>query len=708
MSLGKGLPKSLGTRDVYALAVGATLSSGFFLLPGLAANEVGPAVPLAYALAGLVLAPGLLSVAELTTAMPKAGGVYYFADRAMGPLVGTIAGFGIWISLMLKAAFALVGISAYLGIFFDDLPATPIAWALAIVFGAVNALGARITGRFQAILIVGLLPLLALFIGAGSFQVDPGGFAGIGRNLDSGLVATAGLVIVSYMGLSNVASVAEEVRDPARSFPTGIFLAFGTVLLVYIGGTTVMVGVVGADRLAADGGDLTPVATTAEVLATGWGSTLGPTLAAVAALLAFFAVANAGILYSSRYPLAMARDGILPPLFGRISRQGTPTVGIVVTVALVIAFVSLGPSNIAKLASAFLLLTFSLACLGVIVMRESGLASYDPGFRSPLYPALHIGGILASGWMIVTLGTLPSLFAGGLVVLGASWYSYYAQHRVDRGGAILHVFERLGRKRHTGLDRELREIMKEHSASEADPFFALVTKAPVLDYARPVAFAELAELASRRLAELIAPGAGSETADAASLNAAFMEGRRSGATPVSHGVALPHLTLDSIDRPYLAIARAPRVTDIARSEATPPPPTAPPKAEPVRAVFFLVSPKSAPGRHLRTLAHIARRADHVEFMDAWVAAEGNDQLRTTLLQDELVAQLNVDDAGLVNRTLGEIAFPPRTLPTMVVRGEELIIPDSKTLLRAGDRLTVIGSEEGITAVRRRYQPDMRK
>ena len=86
------LAKELGLWNVYAIATGATLGSGFFLLPGLAAAGAGAAMPLSYLLAGLIVVPGLLSMVELATAMPRAGGVYFFLDRSMGPLMGTIGG----------------------------------------------------------------------------------------------------------------------------------------------------------------------------------------------------------------------------------------------------------------------------------------------------------------------------------------------------------------------------------------------------------------------------------------------------------------------------------------------------------------------------------------------------------------------------------------------------------------------------------------
>ena len=88
------LTRSLGLRHVFALSTGAMLSSGLFLLPGIAAAKAGPAAVLAYLLAGLLAVPAMLSVSELATALPKAGGAYYFLERALGPAVGTVAGFG--------------------------------------------------------------------------------------------------------------------------------------------------------------------------------------------------------------------------------------------------------------------------------------------------------------------------------------------------------------------------------------------------------------------------------------------------------------------------------------------------------------------------------------------------------------------------------------------------------------------------------------
>ena len=686
------LEKQLGLWDVYALATGATLSSGFFLLPGLAAAGAGPAMPLSYLLGALILLPGLFSLVELATAMPRAGGIYYFLDRSMGPLVGTIGGFGTWIAVVLKCAFALIGVGAYLELFLPGLAMGPIAGGFAVFFGAVNYFGAKKSGTFQLLLLVGLLILLWWFCGVGLLQLEVGRFSGFFDSGSAGIISTAGLVIVSYMGLTKVASVAEEVKDPERNLPLGMFLAFGTVIAIYVVGTSVMVGVVGVDTLARGGGDLTPVATVAESLVGPWGAVV----MTVAAVLAFSSVANAGILSASRYPLAMGRDKVLPGLFSHVGGRGTPTVGIVVTVGLILLSVMLfDPTRIAKLASAFQMLMFALACLAVIVMRESRIESYDPGYRSPLYPSLQIVGILGPFWLIVNMGLLPTLFTGGLVTFGAMWYTYYARARVDRAGAIFHVFERLGRRRYEGLDREPYEIMKERGPREAELFDEVFSEARVLDLPGPIDFEDLATRASESLGlDLPVP--------ASQLVEGFLSGTRMGVTPSSHGAALPHMVLDLLDRSYLLLAR---VREGVRFESEPDDVNRTPEV-PIRAVFFLVSPKADRKQHLSVLARIAERVVEESFMPEWLGAEGDEQLKEALFRDEriLVLTLGSEQKGsdLIGLSLREVSLPDGTLIVMIRRGDKSVIPRGDTVLLDGDRLTVIGQPEGISALRERY------
>jgi len=684
------LKKELGLLDVYAVATGATLSAGFFLLPGLAAAQAGPAVVLAYMVAVIPLVPAAFSIIELATAMPRAGGVYYFLDRTLGPLAGTIGGFGTWATLVLKVAFALVGMGAYIALFFPALRIQPLALGLAIALGALNIVGARKSSGLQVVLVVGLLALLTAFIGASLGVMRPSHLRGALACDLSVLLSTAGMVYVSYIGVTAVASLSEEVRNPERNLPLGVFLALGTTVVIYALGTAAMVSLVPLDELA---GNLTPVAAAAEVL---YGRP-GTILVSVAALLAFVSVANAGILSASRYPLAMSRDHLIPRVFRRLWKEQTPAFSISVTVAAVVTILLfLDPSRIAKLASAFQLLMFSLVCLAVIVMRESHLASYDPGCRSPLYPWMQLFGIAASTFLITRMGWLPLLFSIGLVLASAAWYWRYGRGKVARDGAIYHIFERLGRYRYDGLEGELRGILREKGLRREDPFDEIVAHSLTIDLEEPAEFEDVAGQAAEWLSG-VTPHTAQEIVDQ------LLEGTQVGATPVTENVALPHLRIEGLAHPEMVLVRARKGVHIVFHDAI----TDHRQEERVlSAVFFLFSPEENPAQHLRILAQIAERVDDESFLDEWRSAESEQELKEALLHEDRFLSLHVANASptseLVGRSLEEIHMPAGCLVALLRRGGQTIVPKGDTILLDGDSLTVIGDPGTLNEMRTRY------
>lgn len=408
------LKKELRLSDVYVIATGAMFSSGFFLLPGLAAASTGPSVILAYFLSALLIVPAMLSQAELATAMPRAGGAYYFLDRTLGPLVGTIGGLGTWMALILKSAFALIGMGAYLAIVLD-VPVKPLAVTLTVLFAGLNILGAKQSTRVIRVLVWGLLAILGFFILHGISTLLTNGIVETHRTQFSpfftsgldGLLGTVGLVFVSYVGLTQVASLAEEVENPDRNIPLGMALSLATVTAVYVVGVYIMVAVMGVDTLS---GSLTPVADAAGAFFTWIPARAGVLLMVVAAVAAFASMSNTGILAASRYPLAMARDHLIPKLFASLGRFRTPVPATLITAALLVFFILvLNVAQVAKLASALQLLLFGLINISVIVMRESHIESYDPGFRSPMYPWVQIAGIVFPLILVAEMGWLASL-----------------------------------------------------------------------------------------------------------------------------------------------------------------------------------------------------------------------------------------------------------------------------------------------------------
>ena len=702
------LVKQLTLRDVFAISTGAMFSSGFFLLPGLAAAEAGPSVVLAYLLAGALVLPAMFSKAELSTAMPRAGGTYYFLDRSLGPLMGTVGGLGIWISLILKSAFALIGIGAYLALFVE-VPMRPVAVALTLAFTLFNVVGAKQTTGLQRILVYVLLSVLAFFVVQGLFEVAS---LGVGPVLDrqfrpflpfglEGLFATTGFVFVSYAGLTKVASVAEEVDDPDRNIPLGMLMSLATATFIYVVGVFIMVAVLDPVELRSD---LTPVATAAEAFFDWLPAPTGLVLVVAAAFAAFASTGNAGILSASRYPLAMARDGLMSSGLARVGQFGTPVPSVLLTAGLMIAFLLfLDVKSVAKLASAFQLLIFSFVNLSVVVMRESRLPSYVPGYRSPLYPWMQIAGVLIPVWLILQLGTLSIVFTAGILVFGVVWYFAYAGDRVAREGAIYHVFERLGRRRYEGLEPELRQILKEKALGASEPFEEAVAGAVMVELGDEVTtFEEAVRVGSERLSDTV-PLSTEE------LVGRFLDERRLGFTPVSQGAALPHLRLDGLSEPRLVMLRSRGGIALEEPAAGGAPAFPEDEAEPgrIHALFFLVSPREATGAHLHILAQIASHVDSDAFMEGWLEAEGADGLKEVLLHEDRFLSFRIREEGptreLAGRPVREEGFPSGVLLVLVERDGAAIVPQADTVLRPGDRLTFLASVERIEEMRRKYR-----
>jgi len=612
--MAKKLTKQLGVMHVFAIATGAMISSGLFVLPGIAAAQMGPAVVLAYLLSGLLLVPSLLSKAELATAMPRSGGTYFFISRSLGGMFGTIDGVGVWLALILKTSIALVGLGAYLSVYFR-LPMNMIAVIFCLVFMLTNLVGAKETAGLQVGMVFVMLGILILLIIKGLPAIDSARFIPFAPYGADKLLPTTAMLFVSYIGLTKVASIAEEIHHAERSIPLGMILSLSVTMIVYGLVVWVVVGVVPAEQLHTS---LTPVSDAGRLTL----GNAGALLISIAAILAFATTANAGILSASRYLLAMSRDRVIPHGLSRFSRFRTPKNAILLTTAVILVIVLVASlERIAKLASTFQLLVFALVNLAVIVMRESGIKSYDPGFRSPFYPYMQIAGIMVSVVLIPEMGLLSSIFAAGLVGLGVAWHNLYVGKRVVRIGAVAQMARRVSERLlerdadAMGLNRELREILKEKGLRRGDPFVQTVNEAEVLE----LRAGEDSEDAIRHGAKILAKKGGISSD---LILGALLERNRLGETPADAGVALPHLLLDEVEGFHLVIARSVQGIDFAMSKQT------------IHALFMLLGNRKNPTQHLRFLAEIARRAENPHFVDNWIAAQSPEELKALLTAAE--------------------------------------------------------------------------
>jgi mannitol/fructose-specific phosphotransferase system IIA component (Ntr-type) len=494
--------------------------------------------------------------------------------------------------------------------------------------------------------------------------------------------------------LTKVASIAEEVKDPDRNIPLGMMLSLSVTTAIYVAGVFIMVSVLDFNDLSAD---LTPVATAAEQFFSWLPGRWGLMLIVIAALAAFASTGNAGLMSASRYPLAMARDRLLPSVFAKLGRFNTPVVSILVSGGVMILFIIiLDAEGIAKLASAFQLLIFIFLNLAVVVMRESRIQSYDPGYRSPLYPWVQVFGILTSGALIVYMGTMAILFTIAIVLVCVAWYRFYADGKVRRDGAIYHWFSRLGQRRFEGLDVEFRGILKEKGLRGEDPYEEIVARSFVLDLKTPHDFDQVVQKVAEKLSRRL-PSTEAEIAEK------ILEGTRLGATPVTHGVALPHFRSDAIEQSELVLVRA---IDTVFVPGDDPLTEEVEHDKEVRTLFFLVSPDGKPGQHLRILAQIAGRVDEESFESEWLGAEDEQELKEVLLRNDHSITVRVSEKEArewMDRKLMDLDLPGTCLVALVQRDGDVEFPHGSTEFKDGDRITIIGEPGDIKALRKRLK-----
>ena len=468
----KSLERSIGLSAVVAISISAMLGSGIFVLPGLAAAKTGPMVWLAYLAAGLGVLPAALSKSELATAMPTSGGTYVYLERAFGPLTGTVSGIGLWLSLLLKSAFALVGFSAYLTVLVD-VPQIPVALGLLLCITALNIVGVSIIGKMQKIIVGIVLILLIIMSLYGLRTMDLGNFDAGFKKGSSGFIAAAAFVYVSYAGVTKVAAIAEEVKNPSRNLPLGILISWALVMCIYVFVVFVLVANVPQKQLTGyhldpPQPDMKPIYTLATILG---GRTLG-VIAAVFAVLTMTSMSVAGLLAASRFPFAMARDKLLPEKLQEINENfKTPVWCISVTAAtMAIGIIFLPVEQIAKLASAFMIVAFMFICGTVVVLRESAATWYKPKFRAPLYPYLQIVGILTGGTLLWSMGLTAVVAIGGICMIGGASYLAYGRFQTSRRGVV----GRMGKR--TDLVGSNKDVVEEspHELDEDLPSEAAV------------------------------------------------------------------------------------------------------------------------------------------------------------------------------------------------------------------------------------------
>ncbi len=442
------LERTLGFLEAMTLGGGTMIGAGIFILPGIAARNAGPASSLSYVIAGIVALLAALSLSELATGMPIAGGSYHYVNRALGGLFGSIVGWGMWTGLMFASAFYMVGFGQYIVGPIPGLDGRHFVIALGLVglslLIGVNYYGTDESSALQNVMIGTETAIVLVFVAVGLFFIDSANLMPFAPTGATGIVATTGIVFVSFLGFEIIATVAGEIKNPSRTIPLSMILSVVLVTLLYVLVMLVSTGAVPIDVL---GESPIPVSVVAEVSM----GPIGVAGIAFAAIIAAISSSNSSILAASRVIYAMGRDGIMSDWFNEShDRFYTPHRAILATGGVTALLIGLGlrvESIIALLAEAAsfsFLVAYLLVHVALVVFRQTNPDEYEPTFELPgaLYPLVPVLGVLLTIVVISQMALLIILIGSGIITIGIVWYFAYARGNVVGRGLLRDAISR--------------------------------------------------------------------------------------------------------------------------------------------------------------------------------------------------------------------------------------------------------------------------
>jgi basic amino acid/polyamine antiporter, APA family len=409
------LRRDLGLLDAVAVGLGAIIGAGIFVVTGIAARVAGPAFLVALLLAGAAAACNALSSAQLAAAYPRSGGTYEYGYELLGPRFGFAAGWLFLASKLAAAGTVALGFGAYLAAIVPGVDTRGAGVAAAVALTAANYFGIRKAGRLNAAIVLVSVAVLLAFVGAGLSAFDTANLRPFAPAGLRGILEAAGLLFFAYTGYARVATLGEEVRDPARTIPRAIIGALAIASVLYLAVSLVAVGAIGADAM---GRSTSPL----QDAARGFRWPAMASVVAVGAASAMLGVLLSQVFAISRMLFAMARRGDLPGGLGHVHpRHAVPDAAVVTAGVIIVAVTLVGTLRWVVTAATFTIL---------IYYAITNLAALRLPAGQQRYPRwIAVAGLLAC--IVLAAALRPAAIAGGIAMLAVGFGLRLA---IRRGG----------------------------------------------------------------------------------------------------------------------------------------------------------------------------------------------------------------------------------------------------------------------------------
>jgi amino acid transporter len=414
------LVRVIGVRRLTAIIINATVGAGIFVLPALAAGNLGPAAPLAYIVCGVAMTLVVTCFAAAGSRVPSTGGLYAYVETAFGPFVGSLVGVLYWASSTFSGASIAAALTdsiatAWPGV---DRPTgrAGLVATLAAALAWVNVRGAAPGGRLIEVMTVMKLVPLAMLVGAGVWSVDPGTWFPVPEA--SSIGRTAILLIFAFLGIEVALVPSGEIRNPARTIPRAAFLALAFTTLLYVAVQAVAQNLLGSD-LAGD--SPVPLADAAGRLLGG----VGRSVMLVGAAVSMLGYLSGDMLSTPRAIYALGRDGVLPGTFASIHpRFHTPWVAIATHALLFTALATTGSfTELVVITNVSTLLCYLLGAAAAYQLQRRGAAAAGPPFMLPFGPLIPLATAAVLVWLLAQANAREFAITGAVLIVPVLLYA---------------------------------------------------------------------------------------------------------------------------------------------------------------------------------------------------------------------------------------------------------------------------------------------